>query len=156
MNPFVLLIKPMMAVGFLVTKMAVAAGMVATEGGAPPASHPSYEQVRVAVMPDEHGIGHMEVEMPNGELFELADVDGDGSIGEDFVEASDSAPGPFKARRSRAGGRTSAVSHGGEVVAMLESTLGRSMRCDVSLASEHDNGSARCTVNTGEVYQVTF
>jgi hypothetical protein len=156
MNPFVLLIKPMMAVGFLVTKMAVAVGYVATEGGPPP-SHPTYDQaqVRVAVLPDDQGIGHMEVEMPNGELFELADLDGDGTIGTDIAAAPASSAGPLRARRSRTA-RAGHDGHGGQVVAMLESTLGRSMRCDVSLASASDNGSARCTVNTGEVYQVTF
>ena len=143
MNPFVLLIKPLIAAGVFVTKMLVAVGFVATEAHDPAATQATQaENVRVAVVPSDSGIESMMLEMPNGELFELTDTQAE-------VDSSPAhAPGRPTPRQRRVA-RT-------DLVAMLESTLGRTMRCDVSLPDDAQRGSAHCTVEQGESYDVVF
>ena len=146
MNPLTLLIKPMIAAGLFVTKMLVAVGYMATDGHDPGLQQKAAaEQVRVAVVPSESGLQSMEMEMANGELFELASA----AVPSDSDESSsDRSTRPFR-KRAQTGSQP-------DVVAMLESTLGRTMRCDVSLPHSTEHGSAHCTVDAGESYDVTF
>jgi hypothetical protein len=141
MDPFTLLIKPMVAAGLFVTKLLVAAGYVATNG-ADPASLPkaTAETVRVAVVA-EPSLQSMELELPNGELFELA--------------RTEAPTAPSSQRRL---GRTTVpvTEASNRVTALLESTHGRTMHCDVTLGSPESAGSARCAVSVDERYDVTF
>ena len=156
-DPITLLIKPLIAAGLFLTKLFVAAGYVATQGTDPASLQqgPS-EAVRVAVVADTK-LRSMEMELPNGELFELADAEpGPTSVPAlaAAVQATDPAPAP--ARRL---GRP--ITHTQEpdsrVVAVLESTMGRTMQCDVTLSSSAGSqGSAHCSVAPGERYDVTF
>jgi hypothetical protein len=144
-NPLTLLIKPMIAAGLFITKLFVAVGYVATEGHDPAAQQKAaVEQVRVTVVPSESGLESMELEMPNGELFQLS-------------SASSSTPGEERStspsarpylKRTHTDARP-------DVVATLESTLGRTMQCEVSLPRETERGSARCKVQS-ESYDVVF
>jgi hypothetical protein len=150
-NPFILLLKPMMAVGTFITKLVVAAGMVAADGREPAEVTKVDTEVaivRVAVSPEDHSLSEMEVELPNGEFYALA------GTGTDDVEAASPA---FTARRpgSRMSGRTHTV-RSSNTVAMLESETGHSMRCNMSMPSDDESGSAVCTTDRGKTYEITF
>jgi hypothetical protein len=145
-NPFILLVKPMIALGTLMTKMVVAVGFVATEGGEPPKPDPKLVAesaiVRVAVSPDDNMLSSMEVELPNGEFYQLSSV------------AREEERAPSRSiKPAHRNGRTNGSSTGRPVlVAMLESETGRSMRCNVSVTSEPGGGSGVCTTDRGESY----
>ena len=145
MNPFMLLVKPMIAAGLFVTKMLVAVGYVVTQGHDPAAQQAAaVDQVRLQVVPSDAGLESMELEMPNGELFQLTSA---AQVAPDSRQSPNSTPARPNRSRDAAGPQVSA---------MLESTLGRTMRCDVSLPHDSERGSARCIVREGETYDLTF
>jgi hypothetical protein len=138
----------MIAVGVLVTKMAVAVGYVATEGGAPePTPHDFASEVRFTVTPAENGVGTMEIELPNGELFELTGI-------EESTGSGSSAPAGGMRPGRRSTQRTTTARP--DLIASLASTLGRSMRCDVEFGEDEIGGSADCAVVEGESYRFVF
>jgi hypothetical protein len=152
-NPFILLLKPMMAVGTLVAKGVVSVAFLATEDGVDPgnAPHVSTEAaiVRVAVQETDYSLSLMEVQLPNGEFFQLAGV-------------APAAESEASGSRPKMGGRILGRSHtgngrgGGATLAMLQSETGRSMQCEVSLPRAEHDGSGVCTTDTGEKYEFAF
>ena len=146
MNPFILLAKPLIAAGLFVTKMFVAVGYLVTQGHGPATKpEPIVEQVRVSVVPSPSGLESMELEMPNGELFQLSSA-----------EAVPSAEGRSSGTATRPYFRREHPDEHLNVIATLESTLGRTMRCDVSVPQDSERGSAHCTVPTDETYDLVF
>jgi hypothetical protein len=155
-NPFILLLKPMIAVGTYVTKLIVAGGMVVAnnmQGDQPPSAQAINAEaaiVRLVVSPEDGSLSQMEVQLPNGEFYQLANVG--------FEEVSE----PERPAPSRMVGRASsrsahpAPSSSGNTVAMLESETGHTMRCNVSLPSDSNDGSGVCMKDTGEKYEFSL
>jgi hypothetical protein len=155
-NPFILLLKPMIAVGTYITKLIVAGGMVVAQGvgDEPPQTGPNTEAaiVRLVVSPEDGTLSEMDVQLPNGEFFQLSGVS--------FEEASASAP-TAPSRMGRAPTRSarpqaSSSQSSGEAVAMLASETGHTMRCNISLPSSSKDGSGVCLKDTGERYEFSL
>jgi hypothetical protein len=151
-NPFILLVKPLMAVGTLLTKAVVSVAFLATENGVDPGNTPAVNTeaaiVRVAVSEADRSLSLMEVQLPNGEFYQLAGI----GVAEEVAGVT-AVPKP--------GARMIARSHAGRsdtTLAMLESETGRSMKCEVSLPREDEDsdGSGVCTTDTGEKYEFAF
>jgi len=154
MNPFILLLRPMMAVGTYITKLIVAGGMVVAQSmGAPPhQTGPDTEAaiVRLVVSPEDGTLSQMEVQLPNGEFYQLSGVN--------FEDASVSElPAPHR-MAGRSASRTAGPqsSGAGATVAMLASETGHTMRCNVSLPSDSNDGSGVCMKDTGEKYEFSL
>jgi hypothetical protein len=144
--PFILLLKPMIAVGLFLTKMLVAVGFVATEGVQPPEQTSSLESpvVHVELGPEDDVLRHMEVELPNGEFYALVDY-----------EAHTVAP-RFTSGRPLHGRSAARGSGGAPIVARLESESGHEMLCELSLASDSASGAGSCRTDGGDEYDVVF
>jgi len=152
MNPFIILLRPMIAVGTYITKLIVAGGMVVAQsvGGPPQQTAPNTEAaiVRLIVSPDDGTLSQMEVQLPNGEFYQLSGVN--------FEDASVSElPAPHR-MAGRSASRAERSQGSGTTVAMLESETGHTMRCNVSLPSDSNDGSGVCMKDTGEKYEFSL
>jgi len=152
MNPFILLLKPMIAVGTYVTKLIVAGGMVVAQGvgNQPYQTGPDTESaiVRLVVSPADGTLSEMEVQLPNGEFYQLSGVN--------FEEASvPELPAPHR-MAGRSASRAARPQSSATTVAMLESETGHTMRCNVSLPSDSNDGNGTCMKDTGEKYEFSL
>ena len=153
MNPFILLLKPMIAVGTYITKLIVAGGMVVANGmqGGDQPPQPAVAEsaiVRVTVSPEDGTLSQMEVQLPNGEFYQLSGLRGEETTAADL-------PGPHR-MAGRAASRQTHVTSSAKTIAMLESETGHTMRCNVSLPSDSNEGSGVCTKDTGETYEFSL
>ena len=157
MTPFILLVKPMIAVGTYVTKLIVAGGMVVAQGvsGEPPQPGVDTEAaiVRLVISPEDGTLSEMEVQMANGEFYQLSGVN--------FEEASALEPpapprmaGRPQSRSQRSSSRS--LGGGGDTVAMLASETGQTMRCNISLPSTSKDGSGVCFKDSGEKFEFSL
>jgi hypothetical protein len=151
-NPFILLLKPMMAVGTLVTKGVVSLAFLATEDNVDPGKMPQVNTeaaiVRVAVSEEDHSLSQMDVQLPNGEFYQLSGIG-----------VEEAAPPSVVAPRRPGGrmvGRSQSARSESATLALLQSETGRSMQCQLDMPGEQGDGSGVCTTETGEKYEFAF
>ena len=151
-NPFILLLKPMMAVGTLVTKGVVSLAFLATEESVDPGKMPRVNTeaaiVRVAVSEEDRSLSQMDVQLPNGDFYQLAGIGSE----------EDSSPSTGAPRRTgrRIVGRSPSTRQDNTTLALLQSETGHSMHCKIEMPGEEGDGSGVCTTDKGQKYEFAF